>query len=206
MSTPTWSSVIKVDEVSGPRSLRIEELDAIHDPVERARANAIREGYEEGRRRAIDEVDEQRALMRAKEQYSLSSAAAALEEATETVVALLRDRSDELESKIASLVFEISTAVIRRELELSANPGEDALARALELVPPDEPTSISLHPEDLATIEQSAVRPKVRLIADPSIERGGSVIQIGATRIDARIDTALERVRLLLESTTRSPR
>lgn len=200
MSSLRTASIIKKEAGVDPANLRLPALESLYDSTERARAEAIRQGYEEGRQRAAQEIDEQRALMRAKEQFALSSAAAALEDAVEAVVERLNETVKDLETEISSLVFDLARAVIGCELSLARNPGEAALARALALVPPDESAVVRLNPDDLSTIESANARTWLQLVPDPQIERGGSVIEVGAMRIDARIETALDRARTLLES------
>jgi len=45
----------------------------------------------------------------------------------------------------------------------------------------------------------------VHVIADPSVEAGGCVVEAGPCRIDAQIGPAIERARALLRDMTEAP-
>lgn len=97
----------------------------------------------------------------------------------------------------AALALEIAEVVIQREVAASTDPGRDAIARAIGLVPDDGQVVVRLHPEDRDRVGDTGdLLPgrDVVLAADPSVGRGGCVVQVGATRIDAQLTTALQRV------------
>ena len=54
-----------------------------------------------------------------------------------------------------------------------------------------------MHPGDLALLDASALPPdgRVTLVPDPGVERGGCVLEGGATTVDAQIGEALQRAR-----------
>lgn len=70
------------------------------------------------------------------------------------------------------------------------------LEEALALAPDDELAVVRLHPEDVGTAISLPLEAKV--VADESVERGGCVVEVGPTRIDAQRGPALERLRALL--------
>lgn len=105
---------------------------------------------------------------------------------------------NELEDVVADLALSVAAAILQREIATSTDPGRDALRRALSLAPERESMIARLNPTDLEAIgdvAEMAPGRTLELFADPSIERGGCVIEAGAARIDARIETALDRVR-----------
>ena len=54
-----------------------------------------------------------------------------------------------------------------------------------------------LHPEDLATlggVDQLLDGRELRLVADPSVGRGGCLLDAGPSRVDATIEAAIARV------------
>ncbi len=155
-----------------------------------------REGLAVGRREA---VTEHRAV------------AAALLDRVEAELARHAGALDELSAAIAAsateLAFEIAEAVLARELELSRSPGVDAIRRAANLLPDtgaDAATVVvRLHPADLTllggdTVDELLPGRKVEVCADPAVERGGCVLDSGASRVDASISAALARVRQVL--------
>ena len=101
-----------------------------------------------------------------------------------------------LEDTLARAALDLATAVVGRELQLSASPGADALARALALVPAGCIAIARLHPDDVASL--GAVSDPVTVIADPAVERGGCLLEVGDSRIDAQLGSALDRVRAAL--------
>ena len=101
-----------------------------------------------------------------------------------------------LEDTLARAAFDLATAVVGRELQLSSSPGNDALARALALVPAGCIATARLNPADVASLE--AVSDPVSVIADPAVEPGGCILEVGDSRIDAQLGSALDRVRAAL--------
>jgi|SRR5581483_3283686 len=101
-----------------------------------------------------------------------------------------------LEDTLARTAFDLAAAVVGRELALSAAPGADALARALALVPAGCVAVARLHPDDVAALGE--VSGAVTVIADPAIEPGGCILEVGDSRIDAQLGPALDRVRAAL--------
>ena len=78
--------------------------------------------------------------------------------------------------------------------------GRAALRRALQLSPPGCPVTARLHPDDCATLGSVAdldeyANRSVNIIEDPALQRGDCVVDADATRIDARIAPALDRLR-----------
>ena len=77
-------------------------------------------------------------------------------------------------------------------------PGLDArrLEEALALAPDDELAVVRLHPDDEGTTISLPLDAKV--VVDETVERGGCVVEVGPTRIDAQRGPALERLRSVL--------
>ncbi|MCW2640943.1 MAG: flagellar assembly protein FliH [Dactylosporangium sp.] len=110
----------------------------------------------------------------------------------------------EFEDLIVGTAFALAEAVIGRELAVAAEPGRDAVARALALAPTGRPVTVRLHPADHETVTGGQPCPvevegrTVTLLADPSLQPGDAVAECDATTIDARIAPALARVREVL--------
>ncbi len=106
-----------------------------------------------------------------------------------------------LEDALARAAVDLAATIIGRELEVSASPGADALARALALVPAGSTAVARLHPSDVAALggEPFGDAPgALTLIADPAVEQGGCLLEVGDSRIDAQLGSALDRVRAAL--------
>jgi len=120
---------------------------------------------------------------------------------------------------------DLASAIIGRELAVAVSPGADALARALALVPAGSVAVARLNPADAAILAEpgaEAAGPAagagfgggltgtpatVTIIADPAVEPGGCILEVGDSRIDAQLGSALDRVRTaLLSDRPASPR
>jgi flagellar assembly protein FliH len=95
--------------------------------------------------------------------------------------------------------------VLTREIATSADPGREALARALALAPEQRPVTVRLNPTDRMTIglpdgttELVMDGRTITIQDDRSLKPGDSVAVCDATTVDARLGPALERVREVL--------
>jgi len=167
-------------------------------PLAEQLASARREGWDDGYRAGLEaakgaaEVEHAEALRRAGEAIAAAVAAVAAGRA-ESVAVVQRDATE--------LAFELTGALLDRELATAASPGLDAVRRALALTSPGLDLSVRLHPDQLVSREELApLAPDCRLVvvADPDIELGGCVIDAGPCRIDAQMSAALDRVRAVL--------
>ncbi|HTW97997.1 MAG TPA: FliH/SctL family protein, partial [Acidimicrobiales bacterium] len=159
---------------------------------------ARRVGYEEGRRLAADEA--QAAARRAAVEFEerVRDAVAFLENAALFVRAQLSDELDRLAKGATSLALGLTEAILQRELALSDDPGAEAITRALALVPSDAAAIARCNPEDLGLIGEID-SDTLKLVPDDSVGRGGCLLDTGSTLVDARIETALARVREILD-------
>jgi len=159
--------------------------------VEVAREESFRDGYEAGRH------DTERSLGAVREQ--LEGALAALRQAAVLLDAQRAESMTVAEDEVAALAFSVAGAVLQRELQLAAAPGQEAVARALALLPGEVDVVVRMHPDDAACLDDpSDDSRRVVIVPDPDIERGGCVADAGACRIDTQVSTALERVRRVL--------
>jgi flagellar assembly protein FliH len=103
----------------------------------------------------------------------------------------------------AGAAFAVAEAIVGRELVLATEPGRDAVARALALAPERVELTLHLHPDDAAALatDQLPAGRSITVVADPSVDVGDCVADAGWARVDARISTALERVRAVLDGT-----
>ena len=107
----------------------------------------------------------------------------------------------EVEDTVVELALSIARAVLDRELATSADPGADALARALALAPEDCPVTVRLHPDDVRTLGDVATLAPGRelvVLADPAVEPGGCVADAAGRQVDAQVGPALARVAAVL--------
>lgn len=173
----------------------VEELEVIQ---RQARDEAARMGYEDG--------------FAAGQRDALAQARTQAEDATQAVqqalaaldAAAARLRSEQsvtvadVEQHVVTMALSIAEAVLGREVAAAAAPARDALVRALALAPRGVAAVARLHPADARTIGDVAALAADRtisIVADPSVEAGGCVLDAGPCRIDAQVGPALDRVR-----------
>lgn len=157
--------------------------------AEEADTSAWEAGVEAGRAMAL--AEEGAALASARR--AMDRAAAALASAAEELRAA---RAEALAVEAPGLVAFALRVVEALAGELPPRLTPARLAEALELVPAEELPVLRLHPEDLETVGELPLDAKV--LADPTVERGGCVVEVGPTRVDAQRGPALARLRAAL--------
>lgn len=96
------------------------------------------------------------------------------------------------------IALEIAEMVLMREVTLANDPGRDAIVRCLTEVDPNEPAVLRLNPGDLEALgsfDDLLVDRSFELVADPAIASGDAVADTAAGSVDARLRSALSRVR-----------
>ncbi len=148
---------------------------------------AYQRGWEEGRN-----------ALREDDQTSLTArlaTLAAVERALAQAAELLQQRFTE---SVHALSIGVARHVLGAELERNPEHIRSLVARALSLAPLGGPLTVHLHPDDLESVRdlpvvrestQSAV--ELRWLADPSLLRGGCVIEGPSSVVDGRIDRVL---------------
>lgn len=106
-----------------------------------------------------------------------------------------------VEEELARLATEIARQLVRRELRTSPGEVVAVVREAVALLPVGNPDlEVHLHPEDAQLIRDALVmggqdgQPMWRIMEDPSISRGGCVVQTELSRIDATIEKRLGAV------------
>jgi flagellar biosynthesis/type III secretory pathway protein FliH len=100
------------------------------------------------------------------------------------------------------MAVEIAEALVGHHLRVGACAARDAVERALEDIPRGSDVTVHVHPDDAhltpGSLADLAPGCAVQVVADPTVERGGCVVDIGDRTIDAQIGAALARVREVL--------
>ena len=189
---PTLDQLPVID-VAGMDPIRSES-------IERAASRAHRDGHAAGYAEGYSVGN---AAGRADADRELALAVGALLAGVDALAARDAAGLAELTTTAIDLAMAIAEAVLQREVATTA-AGRDALIRALTVAPDRGIIDAHLHPLDLETIGETtdlAPGSELRLVADTAVERGGCVLHVGATHIDAQLGTALERVRAELMGT-----
>jgi flagellar assembly protein FliH len=177
--------------------LLFDDAPEAGDSPDRAHAAGYEAGYADGRREAEKEArDTERAIL-----ARVERAVCALERSTDAARSAYEERGAELERVVPGFAFDLLEALFGRESELAIDPGRDAIARALALDESTLPAVARLSPDDAATIGDLADLAPSRsltVVADPAVEPGGALVEIGSTTIDSQLSPALERVRAVI--------
>jgi flagellar assembly protein FliH len=130
----------------------------------------------------------------------VESAVSALRRSVDAAQSAYEERSAQLEGAVPRFAFELLETLFARESAIAVDPGREAIIRALALDESTLPAIARLSPEDADTIGELAdlsSRP-LTVIADPTVEPGGALVEIGSTTIDTQLSHALQRVRAVM--------
>ena len=133
----------------------------------------------------------------------LEQALGALGHASHAAALGFAERRDRLEHSVTAFAFDLVETLLGRELALTAEPGRDAVARALAVDCSDLPAMVRIHPDDaeaMRSVDGDALAGtrELTVVADASVEPGGAIVEIGETTIDSQLSAAVQRVRDIL--------
>lgn len=181
--------------------------------LESALESGYREGWDRGYSDAFNEAENAHALERAERQQQQQAQLASVLNALETAIDGFKNRQaielNSLQDATVDVALKLAAALLGRELELAQSPGRDALARAMRLAPVGESLVVRLNPSDVETlgsVDDLLVGREFKMLADPSIESGDCLLDAKDCQIDARIEPAIERVRMALLGDTANAR
>ena len=176
--------------------------DLVVDPevVQSATDDGYRVGYQAGFDAALEDAA---AAIDSREQQRANSLNAVLETLSIAAMRIEADHHEiveEMQRQVIALAVEIAETLVGHEIAVATNAGLDALTRALQLAPTAQVVTAQLHPDDFATLAASHEWERfaaqgVSILANATLQRGDCIVDADATRIDARIAPALERVR-----------
>ncbi|MGB6059862.1 MAG: FliH/SctL family protein [Microthrixaceae bacterium] len=173
---------------------------AYRDGLALGRSEGYAQGLAEGRRQGSFEArNEGRAVA--------ERAVAAMSLQIDTVLVALDEMVEKVAGEATSLGLGVAEAVLDNELRTSTNPGADAIARAVHLLPDSasggsDRLRIHLNPGDvegLGDVDTAGLAGRaVEIVADDEVASGSCKMELGAMRLDASVGAALARVRAVL--------
>lgn len=152
-----------------------------HEQAAAVRAQAQREGAQQGHQQALELLGQARA---------------------EYDALMARNEPDML-----ALAFGIARRIVGRTIEMDETAIARIVAQAMESVRNQRQIVVLVHPDDVPQLEAhrdlwtgQIEGASVYLEADERIERGGCVIETQSGRVDARLDVQLDAMRRAMEA------
>jgi flagellar assembly protein FliH len=180
----------------GADALRRLDPKRVEEAVAEGRATGYAQGWQAGVVAGQTAAAAELAGVREQLALVVARAAQSLEANLERVDAAWTD----VTTQATSLAYAVVEALLGRELAVAVDPGADAVRRALASVPGGADLVLRLHPDDAAALATDALPGdrECTVVTDPTLARGDCVAEASATRVDARIASALDRVRAVL--------
>lgn len=160
------------------------------DQAARLRARTFQEGYDAA-------IAEERSRLEADARRAL----AAVARVAEQLVTLQTDFARDRERDLHTLAIAVARQVVQHELTISPDRLTALVRAAIDLLPHDPRIEVRLHPHDLASLGHAldGLVPQGRGLdltwtPDPTIERGGFVLETPQRIVDGRADVALREL------------
>lgn len=183
--------------------------------TEEARAAARAQGYaagwaagnrsvREATRAQLDAAARRQAQAEADQERRLDQALAAVAGAARELERRIAPAALETDEQVLRAALQLTQTLLGRELALAAQPGLDALRRAVVHTPANRPVTVWLSPADLANLTGGGPATRtvdgreVSLLADPALLTGEAIAECDAIRVDARLSSALARLEEVL--------
>lgn len=175
------------------RILRKAEERASHleiEAYEKGFAQGEKDGFELGTKKAMKAIENMEVLLR-----SLSQ--------------MRGDIIRQQEREILNLIFSVLKKILHDQMVLDEKVIRETVLQALALATDRSAVSIRLNPEDCASVENlkpdffSKIKEMrtLKVVQDPSIQKGGCLLETPCGNVDARIDTQLECIQQSLDET-----
>ncbi len=137
--------------------------------------------------------DNQTHVIRANE---VAAALQAIREAVEQLATAAGQRTTGIAELASALAVDLAREILQRELREDGSFGADVVRQALSVANIEDSITIVMNPLEA---ELCAAPEQVAIIGDDRVPRTHAEVRIGSSIIDFGIDTALARVRQVLE-------
>ncbi len=177
-----------------PTAAEVEEIE--REAREAGHRSGFDQGYQEGTQQAQQEAEQARQKWQKQEAAKLSATVAALEAVAGALADPLANAAESIEPELLALAIALAQRVIQAELTTREELIQAVLQQALDHLPSRKHSlTVRVHPEDQAVLERYAKKQgeNVTWVADPTLSRGGCVVDSGSSHIDARLETRLQQ-------------
>lgn len=187
---------------AGTRRIEAAEFNAAE------RARAIVAEAEARARELLEGAQEERERIRADAAEQGRAEGLARAGATLVAAAAARDRRlAGAEREVVALALDVARKVLGRELAQDPGAVADLAAQALAVARDRREVTLRVNPADADAIRAAAGRlgallaraPGLDVREDPTVERGGAVVETEAGRVDARVEAQLAALARAIE-------
>jgi flagellar assembly protein FliH len=169
------------------------DLAAARSEAEAIRAEARDAGREEGFRAGTEEAIE-----------SMRPAAAALVQAASALEQERAASGEALERHAVDLALALAEKALQAALEVDPERVVDVVRGAMRLLVEREDVTVYVNPLDVDVVREAvdgqADGPRVEVLEERRVARGGAVLRTSVGEVDARLDAKLEQAREVLIS------
>jgi flagellar assembly protein FliH len=188
-------------------------VELLDEAQQQARAVGYAQGWSQGLREAAagqavlaEQARRDRAAAAEQQAAQVGSAVQAVLRAADQVRQTVVEVTDELSDRMLAAAVELAAVLLGQQLAEPRTAATAALRRVLEQVPDDQPVTVRLSRQDYDTLTgpagpeliaavQATGQGRISLECDPSLAPGDALARSAATSIDARLTTALARLR-----------
>jgi flagellar assembly protein FliH len=174
----------------------VQDIAAVQAQAEAIRAEARQAGHEEGFRAGAEEALE-----------SMRPAAASLAEAAGAVREERAQNGEALERHAVDLALALAEKALQAAVEVDPERVVDVVRGAMRLLVEREDVTVYVNPLDVDVVREAvegevdgAGGPRIEVLDERRVARGGAVVRTSLGEIDARLETKLEQARELLLS------
>jgi flagellar assembly protein FliH len=162
-------------------------------------------GYAAGARRAERMLEERRSALEAsaRQQRELVATAEAqrsmrLDRVVAALEARLEPALDDARGALLEAAVELAETLLGRELSDGELSARGIAARVLARDDEQAVTRVRVHPAEVAPVAELLAGRRIEVVADPALAHGDAVAELPDGFLDARISTAVARVRRAL--------
>lgn len=226
-TAPVYNAPVpEVEQISTPQ-VKQEEPEIDLFDIENIDFTQRQERRRGSRRRGYRRIDDRNLVSRAQEEAEiikksafeegydkgLENAKEDIENLKKDIVSFMKAPKDVFEyiaPDILEISVDIAKKIIKKEVETDPQVLINTIVDVLKTVSKSEPKiNIRVRPQAVQFIKdtlpnityQYGIEAKINIVADPSIEEGGCVLQTNNGIVDASIDTQLEIIKKALTGT-----
>lgn len=187
--------VVEVPEQQEPAGMTAQEMQDIFDTAEKEGfTQGHSEGFEQGKSDGF-EAGRQQGLMEMRAQLTLEQQR--FHSLANALLNPLSAQDNDLEHMLLDVICSLTQSVVQRELVTDSSNILELVKTAVDVLPiGSKNIRISLHPDDLAAIENYAAEQQVdwKFLADSQLQPGGCQIETPESRVDFSVSQRLQTV------------